>query len=167
MSLGLVVLILGLLYLLIVSPRFRRAAVIGLGILLVIVLVLVGWYESNQGELQRQREKAKTYIRPDQVELVDPRVSFSTYDGSPNEITGRIRNNSPYPLDSVEVRLVFQDCSPQNSCETIGDEKEEIRASVPAGQSRDFRDFLTGPRLSPKGHIIWTYQTLAVSAHVD
>jgi hypothetical protein len=167
MSLGLVILILGLLYLLIVSPRFRRIAVVALGILAVGLILLVGWYEHNQAEQKRKDEAAKNFIKIGQIELVDPRVSFSNYNGSPERITGRIRNNSTYSLGSLELRLVFQDCLAQGGCETVDDEKTDIYASVPPGQSRDFDDYLGGAALSPKGRITWTYQILSVSAHVD
>jgi hypothetical protein len=82
-------------------------------------------------------------------------------------MSGRIKNNSAYPLESVEVRLVFQDCSPGKGCETVGDQNEEIRADVPPGQSRDFEEYIFGPAISPKGHVTWNYQVLSVSAHVE
>jgi hypothetical protein len=82
-------------------------------------------------------------------------------------MTGRIRNNSGYPLESLEIRLVFKDCSPQEQCETVDEEKTEINKSVPQGQSRDFDEYLSGSALSPKGRITWSYEILSVSAHVD
>ncbi len=167
MPLGVAVLIIGLICLLIVSQRFRRVAAVALGILVVVVLVLVGWYEQNQAERKQKREAAKTYIKTSDIDLVDPRVSFSSYNGRPDRMTGRIRNNSRYALDSVEVRLVFQDCSAKNECETVDEERVEIHANVPSGQSRDFDEYLTGSAISPKGRIAWSYGTLSVSAHVD
>jgi Tfp pilus assembly protein PilE len=167
MSLGLVVLILGLLYLLIVSPRFRRLAAILLAVLIVAILLFVGWYQHNQAEQKSNREAAKKFIKSSQIELVDPRVSFSNYDGRPDRMTGRIRNNSGYPLESLEIRLVFKDCSPQEQCETVDEEKTEINKSVPQGQSRDFDEYLSGSALSPKGRITWSYEILSVSAHFD
>ena len=167
MSLGVVILVLGLLYLLIVSPRFRRVSAIILAILVAAVLVVVLGYRRNEASLQHKREMAKTYIKPNQIELVDPRVSFSTYDGRPERLTARIRNNSSYTLESVEVRLIFKDCSPQNRCETVGDEKNQINVDVPFGQSRDFIEYLSGRAVSPKGQITWTYEILSVSAHID
>lgn len=167
MSLGVAILILGLLYWLIVSPRFRRVAAIILGIVVGAVLLFVLWYRHNEAEQQRKREAAKTYIKTNQIELVDPRVSFSSYNGRPERLSGRIRNNSTYALENVEVRLIFQDCSPQNKCETVGDEKTQINVNVPSGQSRDFEEYLSGPAVSPKGKITWSYETLSVSAHVN
>ena len=163
MPLGVAVLIIGLICLLIVSQRFRRVAAVALGILLVGVLLLVGWYEENQ----HKRDAAKTYIKTNEIDLVDPRVSFSSYNGRPDRMSGRIRNNSGYALDSVEVRLVFQDCSPKNECETVDEQKVEIHANIPSGQSRDFDEYLFGSAISPRGRIAWSYQTISVSAHVD
>jgi hypothetical protein len=172
MSLGVAILILGLLCLLIFSPGFRRVAAVALGVLVVALLIFVGWYKRNEAEEKRKRDAAKAYIKTSQIELVDPRVSFSSYDGRPERLTGRIRNNSRYALGSVEIRVVFQDCSPQNECETVEDMREEVHANVPPGQSRDFQqylyqEYLYGSTFSPKGRITWTYQILSVSADVQ
>jgi len=167
MSFGLAILILGFIYLLIASSRFRRIAAVGLGVTTAVALILVGLYEQHAAAENRKREAAKSYIKTGQIELVDPRVSFSTYDGRADRMTGRIRNNSGYELDGVAVRLVFQDCSPQDECETVDDEKLEIRASVPAHQSRDFEEYFTGSKLSPKGQINWRYEVVSVSTHSD
>lgn len=167
MSLGVVILILGLLYFLIASPRFRQVAAVVLGILVVAVLIFVGWYQENQAQQRRKREAAKTYIKTDQIEVVDPRVSFASYNGSPERITGRVRNNSGYVLESIDLRLIFQDCSALNQCETVDDEKSQIHVVVPPGQSRDFDEYLYGSALSAKGKINWTYQILSVSARSD
>jgi len=167
MSLGVAILILGLLFLLIFSPAFRRFAAIALGILVVALLLVVGWYKQNEAERERKRDAAKTLIKTNQIELVDPRVSFSSYDGRPERLIGRIKNDSTYPLDSVELKLVFQDCSPQNKCETVGEVEDVIHANVPPGQSRDFEEYISGPTISPKGRIEWNYRLLSVSAHVE
>lgn len=164
MSLAAAVLVLGILYLLIVSRDFRRVAAIVLGILAVAVLLLVGWYQDNQREQRRKLEVAKTYIKTNQIELINPRVSFSSYDGSPGRISGRIRNKSAYQLESIELRLIFQDCLPKGGCETVGDEREEFYMNLPSEESRDFEHYIGGPILSPKGHIEWSYQIVSVSA---
>lgn len=85
--------------------------------------------------------------------MVDPRVSFSSYDGRPERITGRIRNSSHYRVASTEVRLIFQDCSAEGGCETVGDQKVDIYAAIPPGQSRNFEQYIFGPRVSAKGRV--------------
>ena len=167
MSLGLALLILGLLLLLIFSPSFRRIAAVALGILVLALLILIGWFQQNETAQKRKDEKAKTFIKTNQVQLVDPRVSFSSYDGRPEKITGRVRNNSTHALQSLEVKLLFEDCSPQNDCETVGEETDVIYGNVPPAQSRDFVEYLSGSTISPKGRITWSYQVISVSARVE
>lgn len=167
MSLGVAILIIGLIVLLIVSPAFRIVAAVALGVLIVALLFLAVWYTENQSAEKRKRDAAKTLIKNNQIELVDPRVSFSAYDGRPEKMTGRIRNNSTYTLQGLEVKLVFQDCLPKAQCDTVGEVHEVIDADVPPGQSRDFEEYLSGASMSPKGQIAWTFQMLSVSAKVD
>lgn len=167
MSFAAVVLVLGILCLLFMSRAFRRVAGVFLVIAAVGVLILVAWWQANQAQQKRKQELAKTYVKTNQVELIDPRVSFSSYNGRPDRITGRIRNNSTYGIQSVEVRLVFEDCLPSNKCEMVGDEKEEIYISIPPNQSRDFEEYISGPTISPKGKIAWSYQVTSVSARVE
>lgn len=168
MSLGIAILVIALLTFLVVSKGFRKVAAVALVVLLVAAALLYLWSEHSSREYARKRELAKSFIRHSEVEVVDPRVSFSSYDGSPSKITGRIRNNSRHHLESIELELVFQDCISGGECETVGEADEEIRVLVPPGQSRDFEEhILSGPRLNPKGQIRWHYAIKGVVAQVD
>lgn len=167
MSLGIAIFLIALIWFLIVNATFRKVAAVALAVLAVGGILIFAYIEASTKEQENKRQLAKTYIKISQVELVDPRVSFSSYEGRPNGITGRAKNNSTYTLESVEVRLIFQDCLPTGNCETVGDEKEEIRVDVPPSQSRDFNQSIYGPILSPKGKIAWNYQIVSASAHIE
>lgn len=193
MSFGVAILILAVLYLAVVNRTFRRVAGL-LSILIVAAfLIIIGTYEERA---KNRRERADTLIKSSQIELIDPRVSFSA-NGSPDLVTGRVRNSSGYPMDSFKVRLLFQDCvyntapsklkNPKRgaditwndpkgdanaamaseACDTVGDDTEEIYQEVPPGQSRDFEHYITGVNISSKGHVEWTPQLISVSAHID
>jgi hypothetical protein len=167
MSFAGVILILGLLCLLLVSKPFRRLAGVLLVITVIGVLILVAWWQESEAQQKRKRELAKSYIRTNQIEVIDPRISFSNYDGRPNRVIGRIRNNSAYTLETVQIHLVFQDCLPDNRCETVDDEQDDIYIGVPPNQSRDFDKYISGSPLSPKGKIEWNYRFTSVSAKMD
>ena len=167
MSLGIAIFLIALLWFLIVNATFRKVAAVALVVLALGGILIFAYIEVSKKEQENKRQLAKTYIKINQVELMDPRVSFSSYDGRPDRITGRAKNNSTFTLESVEVRLLFQDCLPTGNCETIGDEKEEISVDVPPSQSRDFNQSIYGPILSPKGKIEWSYQLISVSAHIE
>jgi hypothetical protein len=49
----------------------------------------------------------------------------------------------------------------------VDDEKLEVHAHVPPGQSRDFDAYVTGSNISPRGKLTWTYQILSVSAETN
>ena len=100
MTLGIAILILGLLYLLIVSEGFRRVAAALAAIAAVALLLFVLWINQDESQNARKAEAAKTYIKTDQIELVDPRATF----GFAGRITGRVRNNSGHALASFELR---------------------------------------------------------------
>lgn len=166
MTLGVAILVIGMLALLLFSRAFRKIAAVALGLLLVAALVLYLWLEASSREQRRKQELAKGYIKSSEIEVVEPTISFSSYDRSPDRITGRIRNNSRYGLRSVELRLLFEDCPPAEKCETVGEAKEEIYIQVPSGQSRDFNHFISGHRISPRGRLQWSYAVLSITADI-
>jgi hypothetical protein len=174
MSLGLAVLFIGVLYFALVNKTFRQIALSGLGVAVVVTLVFALWVYERDAEADQKRERAKTFIKTAEVEVIDPQVTFDRLDGHPMRIAGRVRNGSEYKLEKFTLRFTFQDCpqstlggSSQKSgtaqCETVGEQENEIRVEVPPSQSRDFDEYMSGPILSPKGTIRWNYQVSATS----
>ena len=174
MSLGLAVLLIGILCLAIANKAFRQIALAGFGVLVVGTMIFFLSLHEHETEAKQKSELAKTFIKTAQVVLIDPQVNFDKFDGHPMRITGRVRNESAYTLEKFEVHFTFQDCPirPQRGvaaktepgpCETIGDQENEIRLEVPPSQSRDFDEYLSGPILAPKGKIEWNYQVVSTS----
>ena len=141
----------------------RKIAIAGFVLIVACVLGLVFWIYQHDARADQERELAKTYIKTNEIAIIDPRVSFDATDGHPNRIMGRVRNNSGYTMEKFAMRLTFQDCVTSGHCETVGDEEKEIRVGVPPGQSRDFDDYLTGPIMKPKGKIEWAFQVVSTS----
>ncbi len=166
MSLGAAFIVIVVIFFLIKSQGFRKAALVVLGLTLLGGVILYGYLENQQSETERRLAYAKTLIKTGQIEIIDPRVSFNSYDGSPNSITGRLRNNSAYAVQSVELHLRFQDCASEGSCETIGEDDEDLSVGVPPGQSRDFNSYLAGGRMSARGKLIWNYSIKSITADV-
>jgi hypothetical protein len=175
MSIGLAVLFIGILYFAIVNKAFRQITLVGLSVLVIAVLIFFLSLREHETEAKQKRDLAKTFIKPAQVALIDPQVSFDQSDGHPMRITGRIHNGSGYTLEEFEVHLTFQDCakpirrgsapkSEAGPCETVGDLQEEIHIEVPPSQSRDFNEYMSGPILSPRGTIEWSYEVTSTSA---
>ena len=166
MSLGIALVVIVVLYFLVKSEGFRKVALIVLGLTALGALLIYLYFEHNKSESARKAAYAKTLIAKKQIDIVDARVSFSSYDGSPERITGRLRNNSNYTVRSVELHLEFQDCAPNGACETVGDANENVLVSVPPGQSRDFDSSIYGNRISAKGARRWNYSINSITADV-
>jgi hypothetical protein len=166
MSLGIALVVIVVLYFLIKSKGFRKAGLVVLGVAVLGVLLAYFYAKHEEIESARKLSSARTLIIKDQIEIIDPRVSFSSYDGRPERITGRLRNNSNYPIRSVELHLQFQDCAANGACETVGDCDKDVLVSVPPGQSRDFDSSVYGNRISVKGTRRWNYSIKSITASV-
>ena len=112
MSLGIAIFLIALLWFLIANATFRKVAAIAFVAIALGGILIFAYIQVSNKEQENKRQLAKTYIKISQVELADPRVSFASYDGRPDRIAGRAKNNSTFTLESFEVRLLFQDCLP-------------------------------------------------------
>jgi hypothetical protein len=164
MSLGVALVVIVVLYFLIKSGGFRKAALIIAGLCVTVGFLIYLYFQNSAAESKRKSAYAKTLIRTNEIEILDPRISFNSYDGSPSRITGRLRNNSKYGVRSVQLQLRFEDCAASGTCETVGSNDENVLADVPPGQSRDFDTYVSGNRMSAKGKIEWNYSIESITA---
>lgn len=167
MTLGWALLIVVLVVLLFASEAFRKVALVILGLIVLAAFLLYAWLDYSARDNKRKREIAKTYIKRSEVEIVEPRISLSSYDRRPERFIGRLRNNSAYPVQEIEVRLVFKDCPSAGDCEIVGEQNESIYIDVPPGQSRDFEEYVSGMRFNARGKLEWSYEITAIVARVD
>lgn len=137
-----------------------------LGFMVFGALLIYLYLEHDKAESARKLAHAKSLMAKNQIDIIDiidPRVSFSSYDGSPERIIGRLRNNSNYTVRSVELYLQFEDCAANRACETVGDANENVLVNVPPGQSRDFHSSIYGNRISAKGTRRWNYSINSIT----
>lgn len=152
MALGTALLLIAIVALLIYSERFRKFAGVSLLVLVVVGFVFYAWLEQNSRESRRRYEQRKTLIKGSEIELFDLRLSRSSYNGSPEYLYGRVRNNSRYALSEVRLILQYRDCVKPDNCETVGEDDVTVREDVPPGQSRDFQQsVLSSTRIAPRG----------------
>jgi len=121
-----------LVWLLVVSPRFRVYA--------LIALLLAGgaiWWVIRSREEEARIEA--TLIKPSEVEITDATL-WDTY-GS-HKIVGTVRNLSDrHLLASFSLHITAFDCPNDaitQDCNAIGDETVSVHANVPPGQVRKF-----------------------------
>lgn len=167
MSLGVALVVIVILFFLIKSQGFRKAALAVVGISVVGGICLYLYFKFEESDRARKLAHARTLIQHDQIEIIDPRVSFSSFDGRPERINGRLRNNSDYTVRSVELNLRFEDCDAKGKCDTVGESDAEVTVMAPPGQSRDFSSSVYGDRIAVRGTRNWTYSINSITANVQ
>ena len=150
------------LWLAVASAGFRRFLVISIGVLLVCVVVLFLWLQQQERSATSQRAAAKLLIPAANIDLIDLRMGT----GGPSvTLEGRVRNrDSSHTLTGLELHLKVLECSQPGSCDTVGDETENISVDVPPQQVREFNQYVyfSGLR-SNRPSRQWTYDLVSLS----
>jgi len=132
------------LILIVVSSGFRKFALWGVGILVLVVVIY--YYDT-----QAKHEASHQIISHNEIRLDN--VVWGQY----NDLAGRVTNNSKYTLDGLTLKMTAQDCNGDN-CVTIGEAEPYISATVLPGQARDFAShvFFNSP-IKPTGKLQWFF----------
>jgi hypothetical protein len=143
---GLVVAI-GFVWLLIVSPRFRVAAIVVVGGLAAIIFFYIS------SENQRQA-KSHTLITPSQLDL-----NGVTLSGRSDfwDINGTIKNNSAHTLTGLTLKVTVSDCA--SDCIVVGeDDSVYVSVTVPPSQLRTFHASVYFNNMPTPKKLSWNYQ---------
>jgi hypothetical protein len=144
--------VIGVVWALIASPRFRIAAVVVVGGLAAIIYIFIA--SENQREA-----KSHTLIMPSQLDLNIANLGKSYGSWS---IAGTIKNNSAYTLTSLKLKVTVRDCAP--NCVTIGEDDAYVWVTVPPSQLRSFdKDIYFSNMPTPKNPT-WNYQLIETTA---
>ncbi|MBI4664605.1 MAG: hypothetical protein HY735_37915 [Verrucomicrobia bacterium] len=133
-------------------PRFGKALLICVGVLVGLVLI---WYFNHLQE----EEASKKRIAANELDLIELRLLPQTYSAESFELVGRIRNKSGrYTLTDLRLRITMKDCLAANQCETVGESSAWLFQSVPPGQSREIKESVYFSHLGrPGGKFEWGY----------
>ena len=156
-----ILLFLGLMY-----PHFGKVALMGVGAVILLIVIAIGWmYVSSSNE----QKAAESLISPAQLELINLELFRPTSSGGypppPGwNLTGEIKNNSNHTLTFAEVAITAFDCpedtlTPQ--CETIGESDVYLGISdVPPHQRRSITNVTVYFNDMPaiKGNFLWSYE---------
>jgi hypothetical protein len=144
-----------------VVPRFGKALLVLAGVL-VVVLVAV----NEQDEQERVASRSR--VAPQEVELSDMRLERTPYDSSYRsyQLTGRIKNlSNAFNIDSIQLRIVLNDCVAASDCSTVGDRTEDISVSVPPRQTRGIDQTISFSAVPPfRGAFVWNYSIAEIRA---
>src|SRR5436190_33346 len=103
MTVGLAFVIIAVLFLLIKSEGFRRIAIVLAGLLVFGAVLLYAWINHSDKDRARKREHARTLIKLSEVELIQPRLSFSSYDAGQRR-TPKGKLEWQYSLKAIEAK---------------------------------------------------------------
>jgi hypothetical protein len=150
-------------WLMVVSPTFRRAIFVSL------VLAGAGIYkliaQSNEDDARyREREAAsRTLIQPSQLVLNDVKLgeSYGLW-----QVNGTVQNNSQYPLSQFWLHVTVQHCPAAPFCVTIGEDDVGIDVKVPPGQLRSFDRNVYLANLPTAQRMTWAYRIDGVKAEM-
>lgn len=140
-------------------PRFGKALLIIVGILVCVALI---WYF----KIQQEEEASKKRIPANELELIELGLLPRKYSQESFELVGRIRNKSTqYTLTTLRLRITMKDCLSAGPCETVGESSVWVFISVPPGQSREIKDSVYFSNLgNPRGQFQWSYMIEEISA---
>ncbi len=137
--------------LLIYSGRFRKVAV-ALVAALVVGVVVIYLY------MQDSKRQTRSLIAESELDFQDIKLQ-TDYAGY--KIIGRIKNNShQYTLTAVGLNISFDDCdtnTENGNCVTIGESTDRVSLLIPAGQLREFSEYVYPGNTRPKGRLVWHY----------
>ncbi len=119
---------------------------------------------------EEEEQKKWNLVTKEKLKLRDEMLLNPIYTNGPRTFTATVSNNSDFPVSNLNLNVRIYDCSgkPQSdysNCETIGEVKSVIPASVPPGQTRLVSGpvmFEATPRV--KGTFAWGYWILGVRA---
>jgi hypothetical protein len=148
-----------------VVTRFGKALLVLAGVLVVVlVVVLVAVNEQDEQE----RVASRSRVAPQEVELSDMRLERTPYDSSYRsyQLTGRIKNlSNAFNIDSIQLRIVLNDCVAASDCSTVGDRTEDISVSVPPRQTRGIDQTISFSAVPPfRGAFVWSYSIAEIRA---
>jgi hypothetical protein len=162
--------VLGIVYLLVVSSNFRKAAAIlvmaviaGSSLFIWIIYSTENKSKSAQ-ESPTREDKSVTAIKPGDLDLTD--VSLTKQSNGEWALKGTIANNSEFDLASVNFLVTVRDCPQQQDCKIIGQERTVTNTSIiPSHQVRLFNAypmiFLDMPAAV---HLQWEYKITLITA---
>jgi hypothetical protein len=161
--------VLGIIWLLVVSPSFRTVAIwllVGVGVLIGI-LMHNGSVESEKREReqaalavanQRQETIERSLIAIDALEFSD--TSLSKEFGEHWKFIGTVKNNSKQTLTEIRFLLTISDCA-KSPCLTIGESNTVTRTlMVPPGQARAFEASAIFNNLPQSAAQQWNFKTV-------
>lgn len=161
MTIGTALLVIALMALLALSPKFRKVVLIALGVLILLVIAFIA-YENEQNRLRLQR------IKRSEIEITKETLRPNSYaDGY--LLSGEIKNLSKsHSISSFDLELKLYDCSAATetleTCDLIYSASDSyVFVSVPPGQRRSFEArFYTRNMPSIQGKLVWSTALRAI-----
>ena len=149
------IIVIGLIFLAVKYRAFRMFLLIGCA----VIALGIGAYLARE---RSEREEAKSLVRPDQLSFSE--MTLGPEYGTTYTLRGRVKNNSPYEVKNVQVKVQVSDCDANGHCDVVGEEPEYAFVDVPPGQVRDLSESIYFSNMVIHGHFEWNYVVTQVEA---
>jgi hypothetical protein len=83
------------------------------------------------------------------------------------EVTGNVKNNSPYTLYGFKLKVTVRDCPENADCNVIGEDDVDIGANVPPSQLRSFQGYPMLFHMPTPKKPTWDYKLIQTTAKTD
>jgi hypothetical protein len=144
---------------------------------LILCLLAIGglylWYKQGQRTVRVQEQEAKQQLQARRAKIRASEIGASDFrlsGGTLPEITGRIANHaSRDSVSMVDFLITIYDCPSARTdldrCTIVASDSAVALETIPPGQARDFRAFVTLPSaLRIHGRMKWSYRITSVTA---
>ncbi len=146
-------------------PKFGKFALVGGGIIILLIALIITWSVSDSNQKQ---QVAKSLIPINQIELSNLRLSkgFSLY-----QLSGEVKNNSSYELQDISLAVKAYDCPDTtitSNCTIVGeDDNVSTYIDVHPNQVRSLNNvtYVNLDNMPPvRGNFLWSYNLVSTIA---
>lgn len=142
-------------------PEFGKFTLISAGIIILIII----WFISDSNQKQKA---AKSLIPLNEVMLSNLKLSKES---SLYQLSGEVKNNSPYQLEDITLSVKAYDCPGStitNDCTIVGEDNDVSNyIVVPPNQVRSLNNatYVNLYNMPPlRGNFLWSYELRSTTA---
>lgn len=121
-------------------PTFRKwffLSLLGVAALGGVAIYVVNWQESIE------RERRSSLIKPWEIYVSDLRLALPTNGNSSAALTGEVKNNSGFKLNSFDFRIQINKCdAAATNCKLIYTSSDSAYLPIPPNEVRNLNEIL-------------------------
>ncbi|MBT9292962.1 hypothetical protein, partial [Prosthecodimorpha staleyi] len=137
------------------------------GLVSLCILSATAYFVYDQKE-QSRLARARSMIAPGDIDLIDMRLGTDPMPYTNlRQLTGNVRNRSPYTLQNLRLLLTALDC-PEGLCDVIGEAEVALYGlDVPSQQIRALSDSVYFRNMPKAKQFAWRWSIKTIEARTD